>query len=587
VSATTGLAWTAAEEAYDEYLDQRLLPHGFNRRGPAVAVGEIDGNGRDCVLIGGTTREPLRVLVSQADQTWQPSASPALATPPDVNDGPVLLFDANADGHADLLVTAGGASLPADAPEYQPRLFLNDGPGGFQPAPDGALPTLSISAGAACAADFDRDGRLDVFIGGRVSPGLYPAAPTSALLANRGGRFDDVTADVAPMLRAVGMVTAAVWSDVDVDGWPDLLLTLEWGEVKYFHNEAGKALADWTEKAGFSAAGTGWWRSITTADFNGDERPDYAVGNLGLNTPYRADAAHPVVLFAGDFGGRGSAELVEAYYEGDRLYPRRSRTDLGAAIPTVFRRYRANNDYAKATLPDILGADKLAAATRLAATELRSGVFLSQPDGRYRFEPWPRLAQIAPATGLVAGDFDGDGHADLYVVQNAHDPAPAHGRFDGGVSQLLRGDGRGQFTAATPDKTGLIVPGDAKALAILDLDANGWPDFLVSRNNDATLAFRNAGVAGRHSVRVVLKGPTGNPTAIGARITADYADGTTQTTEVTAGSGVYSQSTSAQFFGSTDRAPLRRLRVRWPTGETTTSPDFTREIPATIQLVAP
>jgi hypothetical protein len=586
-SQSAHLSWTAAEDSYDEFLDQRLLPAGFNRRGPAIAVGDLDGSGRDGVCIGGTTREARRVLLPQGAEAWAPAASPALAAPPDVDDGPLLLFDATGEGRADLLVTAGGASQPAGAPEYQPRLFLNDGHGHFRPAPDGSLPPLSISAGAVCAADFDHSGRLGLFIGGRLSPGLYPAAPQSVLLANRGGKFVDVTDAVAPMLRNVGMVTAALWSDVDGDGWPDLLLTLEWGQVKYFHNAGGKKFEDWTEKAGFASAGTGWWRSIATADFNGDGRPDYVVGNVGLNTQYRADPEHPALLFSGDFAGRGSNEIVEAYYEDGQLYPWRSRADLGAAIPAVLRRYRWNNDYARATLPEILGADRLAAATRLAATELRSGVFLSQPDGRYRFEPLPRIAQIAPADGIVAGDFDGDGHTDIYVVQNSFAPAPAIGRFDGGLSQLLRGDGHGHFAPVPPIESGLVVPGDAKALAVLDLDNDGWPDFLVSRNGEATLAFHNRGVAGRHTLRVVLQGQPGNPQAVGARVTAEYADGTAQAGEVCAGSGYYSQSTAALFFGSTDQNPLRRVRVQWPSGATTTSPDWEGRIPTTIRLVAP
>jgi len=308
---------------------------------------------------------------------------------------------------------------------------------------------------------------------------------------------------------------------------------------------------------------------------------------VGLNTPYRADPGRPALLFSGDFAGRGSNELVEAYFEGDRLYPRRSRSDLGAAIPSVLKRYRSNNDYARATLPEILGEERLAAATRLEATELRSGVLLSQPDGRYRFEPLPRIAQVAPANGLVAGDFDGDGHADIYVVQNSYAPAPAIGRFDGGLSQLLRGDGHGHFVAVPPSESGLVVPGDAKALAILDLDGSGWPGLLVSRNGEATLAFRNRGVAGRHSARIVLQGRPGNPQAVGARVTAQYADGTSASGEVSAGSGYYSQSTAALFFGYTDQNPLRRVRVRWPSGTATTSLDIGEKIPATLRLVAP
>lgn len=586
-AAASHLSWTAAEEPYDEFLDQRLLPAGLNRRGPAIAVGDLDGSGRDGVCLGGTTREALRVLRSDGANTWASVASPALAAPPAVDDGPILLFDATGRGHADLLVTAGGASQPADAPDYQARLFLNDGQGHFEPAPDGTLPPLAISAGAACTADFDRDGRLDVFIGARVSPGLYPAAPASVLLTPRDGKFVDATEAVAPMLRKIGLVTAALWSDVDVDGWPDLLVVLEWGGIRFLHNDGGKRFDDWTEKAGFAVAGTGWWRSLATADFNGDGRPDYAVGNLGLNTPYQAAAEQPALLFSGDFGGRGGADLIEAYYENGRLYPRRSRTDLGAALATVFRRYRANNDYARATLPEIVGDDRLAVATRLAATELRSGVLLSQSDGTYHFEPWPRIAQIAPANGLVAGDIDGDGHADLYVVHNSYAPAPAVGRFDGGLGQLLRGDGHGHFTAVPAAESGLIVPGDAKALAVLDLDGDAWPDFLVSRNGDSTLAFHNRGIAGRHPLRVVLRGRPGNPHAIGARVTAEHADGSAQTAEVVAGAGCYSQSTPALFFGSTEQNPVRRIRVTWPSGATSTSDELKENRPATVRLTQP
>lgn len=585
-SASMGLSWTAKEEPYDEFLDQRLLPMGLNRRGPALAIGDLDGSGREAVCLGGTTREPLRVLLPTAPGAWTPAASPSLAEPPEVNDGPLLLFEANGDSHIDLLVTAGGTSLPAGEPEYQPRLLLGDGSGHFESAPANALPPLPINTGAVCTADFNRDGTLDLFIGGRVVPASYPATPSSALLANRDGSFADVTEPVAPMLRTIGMVTAALWSDVDGDGWPDLLVTLDWGTVRYFHNDAGRAFSDWTEQAGFGAAAAGWWRSIAAADFNGDGRLDYAVGNLGLNTAYRADPEHPALLYSGDFAGRGSAEIVEAYHEGGTLYPRRSRADLGAAIPTVLKRYRANNDYARATLPEILGADRLAAATQLSATELRSGMFLSQPDGRYRFEAWPRLAQIAPANGLVAGDFDGDGHADLYVVQNSYSPAPAHGRFDGGLSQLLRGDGNGRFAPVPVNESGLVVPGDAQALAVLDLEVDGWPDFLVSRNDDATLAFHNRGFPGRRSLRVLLQGPAGNPQAIGARVTAECADGTQQTNEVSAGSGYYSQSTSALFFGGTEENPLRRIHVRWPGGATSTH-DLPLPLPRSVRLSAP
>jgi enediyne biosynthesis protein E4 len=569
VGSTMKLSLAAREVAVDETTQQPLLPMRQNRRGPAVAVGEVNGDGIDDVIIGGTATDPARLLLGEPAAQFGRADTPVLAGGGSLNDGPILIFDADGDGRNDVLVTQGGVGRPSGSAEYQPRLYLNDGGGTFRPAPAEALPPLPISVGAAAAADFDRDGRLDVFIGGRVVPGQYPQPPRSALLANRGGRFEEVTDTLAPGLREVGMVTAALWSDVDGDGWPDLVCTLEWGEVKYFHNQQGRGFEDWTEKAGFAAAGTGWWNSLAAADFNGDGRPDYVVGNLGLNTQYRAGRDRPALLFSGDFGADGSSQLIEAYYEGDRLYPWRTRRSLGAVIPSVLKRFPRNDAYARATLGEIFGEEKLAITRRFAATEFRSGVLLSQPDGVYRFAPLPRLAQISPIQGVAAGDFDGDGHADIYAVQNSYSPIPSIGRFDGGLSILLRGDGQGNFTPAPPAESGLVVPGDAKALAVLDLDQDGWPDFVITRNNSTSLAYCNHGVAGRHALRIRLRAPPGNPTAVGARITVELADGSTQTSEVYAGAGYYSQSSAASFFGWPDGSPPRRVQVRWPSGATT------------------
>jgi len=564
-SARLGLEVRSREDAVDETDAQRLLPRRLNRRGPAIAIGDIDGSGTDSVIVGGTTVDPLRILKRGADGSYQPAHPPedALAA---VDDGPVLLFDSRGTGRLDLLVTRGGNALPEGAPECQPRLYWNDEHGGFRPATEGVLPPLPLNVGAAAAADFEHNGTLGLFLGGRVATGRYPHAPRSALLANHAGRFEDVTDRIAPSLREVGMVSSALWTDVDGDGWPDLLLALEWGNVRYFHNNRGQSLEDQTEKAGFASAGVGWWTSIAAGDFNGDGRIDYVVGNVGLNTPYHADAAHPALLFSGKFAeGRGE-QLIEAYYEGDRLYPRRTRRELGAAIPAVLRRFPRNENYARGTLAEIVGAENLAHAQKFAATELRSGVFLSQPDGTCRFEPLPNLAQIAPLEGMAVGDFLGEGHLGICAVQNSFAPIPSVGRFDGGVGQWLRGDGHGNFDPVPPRESGFVVPGDAKALVLADLDGSGMPGFVVSRNADTLQAFRTTGRAGHHVLRVVLQGPHGNPTAIGARITVQLADGTSETAEVCAGSGYYSQSTAACFFGYTDSAPARVVRVRWPSG---------------------
>ncbi len=583
VSHAANFALTTAEAPRQEATPQPLIPVGFRGRGPALAVGDIDGDGRDDVLVGGTSADPAHLLVC-ANGRFSNVDATALANRTLVEDGPALLFDANGDGSSDILLTRSGTILPYNASEYQPLLYLNDGHGHFSAATN-ALPLLPISAGAIAAADFDHSGRLSFFIGGRVRPGQYPGTPRSAFVINRGGRFEDVTESLAHGLRDVGMVSSALWSDVDGDSWPDLLLALEWGEIKYFHNDQGQGFTDRSEPAGFAAAGTGWWTSLASADFNRDGRPDFVCGNVGLNTQYHATREYPALLFSGSFGP-GRPQLVEAYYENGKLYPWRTRKELGSIIPSILQRFTKNDRYASATLPEILGAEKLAAARRFAATELGSGVFLSQSDGTYHFVLLPRLAQVAPLQGIVAGDFDGDGYPDIYALQNSYAPSPGSGRFDGGLSQLLRGDGRGNFTPVLLPESGLVVPGDAKALVVLDLDGDGWPDFLLSRNLSTTTAWRNTGVPNRHSFSVRLHGPAGNPSAVGARVALELADGSVQTAEVSASGGYYSQSAPVVFFGFPDGNNPRKIAIRWPDGATSEHA-VTAAMPSTVSFEHP
>jgi hypothetical protein len=425
----------------------------------------------------------------------------------------------------------------------------------------------SPKKGVRCEADFDHDGLLDAFVGGQALAGKYPASAPSALLRQEGSSWVDVTDSLAPTLRKVGLVTSALWTDVDDDGWVDLLITAEWAGVKYFHNDQGHRFEDWSDRAGFSAAGKGWWSALATADFNGDGRLDYAVGNLGLNTRYHASAEHPALLFQGDFGGT-SVFGVEAYYEGDRLYPWMTRNELGALLPAIMRRFPRNDIYARSTLGEILGEDKLAAAKRYEATEFQSGVFLSQPNGGFRFQPLSRIAQISPIRALAAGDFDGDGKADLYAVQNSDAPPPSVGRFDGGLSQLFRGDGNGGFTPVPPADSNLIVPGEATSVSVVDLNNDRWPDLVVTRSERTTLAFQNSRTDGRDFVTVELHGAGGNSAAIGARVTIEFADRSTQTAEISSSSGA-SNSVGRCFFGFQKDGAPRSVRVTWPDGRRT------------------
>jgi hypothetical protein len=545
-AATLDLIAREASEA--DANPQALLPFRFDRRGPALAV--LPRSGSEQLLLGGTTRDPLQSFAADS-----------------LDDGPLLVFEANGDGQPDLLQTKAGTSRPF-GPEYQPKLHLGRA-SGFTSA---ELPAIPQSTGAAIAADYDRDGDLDVFLGARVLPGKYPLPPRSVLLRNDGGRF---TETALPQNGELGLISSAVFSDLDQDDWPDLLLATEWGTVRYLHNDQGQGFSDRSTAQGFTQ--TGFWSSIVTADFNGDGRPDYAVGNLGLNTPYQAG---PAILFHGRFGDGGPPLILEAMQENNQLYPRRSRNELGPRITGLLRRFPRHNDYAKATLNDLVGEQRLSRSRRFEAAELRSGVYLSQPTGPHRFAPLPWPVQLAPVQGLVALDLTGDSHPDLALVQNSHAPAASLGRFTGGVGVILANDGRGGFTALDPQSAGLIVPGDAKALVVTDLDGDAWPDLVASRNDEPALAFRHTGLPGRRPLRLVLQGSAGNPTALGAKVTLTLPDGSTRTVEVTTGSGYYSQSSPALFL-ALPPGPAS-LAITWPNGAQT---QHTLEAQATGTLV--
>jgi hypothetical protein len=572
VSATTGLDFKSEENF--ELETQPLLPFRFDQSGPALALGDVDNDGKTDVVFGGTGRQPTQIML-QRDRYVASATLP----PSRLDDGPILLIDADGDARVDLLRTKSGAFRAAGSPQYQPVLYRNTSDG-FVAQPD-ALPALPMSVGAAAAADFNRDGRIDVFLGARLRPGRYPQPGRSVLLQNVGGRFEDVTDSIAPLLREPGLVRSALWSDVDADGWIDLLLALEWGQVRYYHNDAGRGFTDRTVSAGFSNAGTGWWTSLAAADFNQDGRLDYVVGNVGLNTAYQP----PALLFLGSFK-EGGTQLVEAHREGGTLLPRRTRKELGGQIPAILRRFDKNDVYARASLSDLLGADRLAAAQRFEATELQSGVFMSQPTGNYEFQPLPRIAQISPAQGMVAGDWDSDGHADLYLVQNSHAPNPGIGRFDGGLSQLLLGNGRGILKPVEAAQSGLVVPGDAKALASLDLNGDGSPDFLLTRNDGTVQAWQNNPLKGRHGLHVQLRAKSERATVVGSRVELELTDGTRQLAEVSAGGGHYSQAEPGVFFGWTDAAPPKALTIRWADGQTT-SHSLDATVPAALTIEAP
>jgi hypothetical protein len=571
-SSTALAAAIHRERHFNDFEEQPLLPRKLSQLGPALAWGDIDRDGDDDLFLGGAAGSPGAILLNQGGGRFERHTPPALIDDRECEDMGAVWFDADADGSLDLYVVSGGVEFGASRRLLRDRLYLNDGRGRLTKAAFGTLPVLEDSGGPVAAADFDRDGDVDLFVGGRVVPGQYPLPSKTRMLRNDGGQFTDATGEIAPQLLVSGLVTSALWTDVDGDGWLDLLVTHEWGPVKLFRNEAAsesRTLVDRTGNSGL-APHSGWWNGITGRDIDNDGDIDYVATNAGLNTRYRASPDEPAVLYYGDFGG-SRRHQVEAYFDKGRLLPVRTRLFSEFADPLLPERFKTHEAFGRAKLEEIYSPEALSAARRFSVTNLESGLLLNDGRGRFEFRPLPRLAQISPGFGAAFLDFDADGRTDLCIAQNDFSPRPGLGRFDSGLSLLLRGDGQGNFLPVMPEESGLVVPGDAKSLAIADVTADGRPDLVVGVNDAEVKVFEaRASTLGR-PLHVRLSGKPGNPTAIGARVTLRLDDGAAQTAEIYAGDGYLSQSAAGVWFGVPNGRQVDGVVVRWPDGETTTT----------------
>jgi hypothetical protein len=430
-----------------------------------------------------------------------------------------------------------------------------------------AIPDLTDSGGTVVAADVDRDGDLDLFVGGRLVPGAYPTAPQSRLLLNENGRFVDASASVAPGLATVGMVTGAIWSDANNDGWIDLLLTTEFGPVRFFRNDSGQ-LIDATSDTRIDQL-TGWWNGITAADIDLDGDMDYAVTNFGHNTKYHPSMDRPHTVFYGDFAGDGRNHIVEAKPGGEELLPVRGRSCSSNAMPFLQKKFETYHAFASATLPEIYTEKCLQNALRLHVNTLTSGVLVNDGHAHFVFQPLPVLAQVAPAFGIQFTYMDADAFPDLILAQNFFSPQRETGRMAGGLGLALKGNGDGTFEQVWPSESGIVIPTDSTAVSTTDLNEDGWPDLQVAVNDGPIKTYLRSNVSDQPPLSIKLSGKPGNLSGIGARIEMVTKQGRMQVGEITAGHGYLTQSVPEVRFRAQRGDPAVAVVVRWPNGETT------------------
>lgn len=479
------------ESSFDDFAEQPLLPNRLSVSGPAMAWGDVNGDGHlDCYLGGSRGKAATLLMSNEGGTQFTPSGSQAFADDAECEDVDALFFDADDDGDVDLYVVSGSIEAEVDTLPYSDRLYINEGKGRFKKKHSTALRDTRESGSVVVAADFDRDGDQDLFIGSRCIPGRYPETPRSQLLVNDGGTFVDKTPAV---LASVGLVTDAVWVDVDSNKFPDLVISTDWGPIKLFYNRQGQ-LTEVTETAGLARHG-GWWTSVATGDVDRDGDIDFLATNFGLNTKYKASAKKPELLYYGDVDGSGERHIIEAKFEGETCYPRRGFSCSRAAMPLLKEHTKTFHAFASSTLFDLYADNRLEAALKFEANELRSGVFLNDGVGSFEFRPLPRIAQIAPSTDACFADLNDDGNLDIVLAQNFYGPQRETGRMDGGVGLVLAGSKAGTFIPLHPTLSGIRVSGDARRVSIVDINGNQLPDVVFALNNGPMKAFLQSSIA--------------------------------------------------------------------------------------------
>ncbi len=479
-TSQTKLGYLHKENHFVEFDREQLIPHMVSTEGPALAVGDINHDGLQDVFVGASKTFHNAVFLQQANGTFIKKEQPAMAIDSMFEDVDACLVDVNNDGNADLVVASGGNEYYGQDEHLLPRVYLNDGKGVFTKLA-GAFANMYNTTSCIVPFDFNGDGFVDLFVGGRAVPWAYGQTPTSYLLVNDGhGKFVDVTKNVSSGLSDVGMVTQALWFDIDKDGQKDLLVCCEWGGIYAFINSKGhftrKVLTD----------KKGWWNFVLPVDVNNDGNIDLVAGNLGLNSRLQASDKEPVRLYYNDFDDNGKAEQVLTYYLQGKEIPFANKDELQRQMPIVKKRFLYADDFAKATLEEIFTSQKLNGAQILTANYFSNAVLVNHGNLNFSTEALPWEAQLAPYRDAVVVNANNDSLPDILMMGNYYDNNIQMGRYDGDFGTVLVNKGQSKF--ACENINGLTIKGQVRHIKPVEI--NHRPAFILARNNDSIKIIR-------------------------------------------------------------------------------------------------
>ncbi len=497
ITKASGINFNHQEIDYIDFNVQRLLPHKLSEYGPALAAGDLNGDGLDDLVVGGSYGNSAKFFKQRPDSRFDsidliPGANGLTKRSEDLG---IVLFDADNDKDLDIYIASGGYENPALTFSYRDRFFINNGKGSFKEDTT-VFPVNYTSKSCVKACDFDKDGDLDLFIGGRVEPWRYPKPVSSFIYRNdtRDGHiwFTDITVEAAPGLKEVGLVCDALWTDFDNDHWIDLVIAGEWMPVKFLKNEQGH-LKDVTPASGIGGK-TGWWNSITGGDFDNDGDIDYIAGNLGENSFLKASDQYPVSIYAKDFNNNGTTwQCIPTKYIIDadgklKEFPVDGRDEVVEQLPFIKKRFLTYKEFAGATIDQLFTADEIKDAKKYTAKWFKTSFIRNNGNGHFTMEELPAMAQFSCVNGMIAEDFNGDGNLDICLNTNDFSTTPSLGRYDALNGLVLLGNGNGTFNPLTIQQSGVFIPGNGRAICMLG-DASNSAFFAASQNRGQLKLF--------------------------------------------------------------------------------------------------